>query len=141
MAQVINLNDRVSPESPKVIIGDREIKVNKGAMAFAKYTEFQENTANRFKEQIDAYKKQNKELTIDEIKQMVIADIKDPFAEVLSVLKIYIDEDDVKFILECDFSMEELNIILNAIIAASKNMTLEEYEKKLEENKFKKKVN
>lgn len=141
MAQTINLNDKLSKENPKVIIFDREIKVNKGALAYAKYTEFQENTANRFKEQIDAKRKNNKDLSIDEIKQMVIADIKDPFAEIFKVLEIFISKEDVQYILDFDFSIEELNTILNAIIAASKNMTLEEYEKKIEENKYKKKVN
>ena len=72
---------------------------------------------------------------------MVIADIKDPFAEIFKVLEIFISKEDVQYILDFDFSIEELNTILNAIIAASKNMTLEEYEKKIEENKYKKKVN
>lgn len=141
MAQIINLDDRLNLDKPIIKIGDRNIKVDNGAKAYARYVAYQENTANRFKDQIDELKKEHKEASIDEIKEMVINNISNPFEEIMGILEIFISEEDAQFIYDLDLSIEDINVVINAIIAASKNMTLEEYETIIEEQKGKKKVN
>lgn len=138
MAMVYNLNDKISREKPIIVIGDREIKVNSGAKAYARFEAFRENTVNKYKEQMLQYRKENPNSTKEDAEEFMKSKV--TFADNLEIFKIFISEEDTEYIIDLDLDGEDLNTVINAILAASKKMTLEDYLKAVEEQKDKKKV-